>query len=87
MSVQIQASILDLNQEEFIALLHSEQSIRAVDDHVLCESKKEHVKEPFVTSKQSLEVKAFEEVILLNSIDNGQFFRTRLTCDTYWRSI
>ena len=67
-------------------LRHHEQSIRAVGDHVLLESKKEQVKEPHETTQQELVVKASEEAGFSNTVDVGQLFRTRPVCDAHGRS-
>ena len=80
-------------------LPHHEMSIRVVGDHLLCckppvcalgdqvllESKKEQVKEP-PEPTQELVVKASQEAGLSNTVDVGQFFRTRGVCDAHGRS-
>ena len=76
MPVIIWTSIQELNQGEVTALAHHEPQVCAMGDHLLPESKTEQVEEPPEPTERELIVKAS------NTIDIGQFFRTRPLCNT-----
>ena len=59
----------------------------AVGNHVLLESKKEHVRKTSEATQQELVVKASEEAGLSKTVDVGQFSRTRAVCDARGRNI
>ena len=61
MPVQMDTSILNLNQEEVTALAHHEQSVRAVGDPVLLEPKSDFAKESPEPTQEELSVRTSQE--------------------------